>query len=146
MLHLQKRAARIAAIEDNMLLSVNKVWSPELASDVKHLWDDEIIKKSFKRRNEFQIGDSAEYYFNDMDRINTPDYVPTVQDALRTRLKTTGIVETTIKFGDFTVKVIDVGGQRNERKKWVCINTQKREENHGLLTLTFYLQNTDSLL
>lgn len=115
----EKRAARIAAIEDNMLLSVNKVWSPELASDVKHLWDDEIIKKSFKRRNEFQIGDSAEYYFNDMDRINTPDYVPTVQDALRTRLKTTGIVETTIKFGEFTVKVIDVGGQRNERKKWI---------------------------
>jgi GTPase SAR1 family protein len=115
----EKRAARVAAIEDNMLLSVNKVWSSDLAKDIEHLWSDDSIKKAYKRKNEFQIGDSAEYYFNDLARINMPDYVPTLQDALRTRLKTTGIVETTIKFDDYTVKVIDVGGQRNERKKWI---------------------------
>lgn len=87
-----------------MLLSVNKVWSLELAKDVEQLWADESIKKSYKRKNEFQIGDSAEYYFNDLSRIYAPDYVPTLQDALRTRLKTTGIVETTIKFDNYTVK------------------------------------------
>lgn len=38
---------------------------------------------------------------------------------IRCRVKTTGIVETKIDFNDFAFKLIDVGGQRNERKKWI---------------------------
>jgi len=33
-------------------------------------------------------------YLNSLDRISQPGYVPLVQDVLRTRVKTTGIVET----------------------------------------------------
>ena len=33
-------------------------------------------------------------YLNSLDRLGQPDYVPTEQDVLRTRVKTTGIVET----------------------------------------------------
>ena len=38
-------------------------------------------------------------YLNSLDRLIQPDYIPTQQDVLRTRVKTTGIVETT-----FTLK------------------------------------------
>ena len=38
-------------------------------------------------------------YLRDLDRLSAPDYVPTEQDVLRTRVKTTGIVET-----HFTIK------------------------------------------
>lgn len=32
-------------------------------------------------------------YLNEMDRICKPDYMPTEQDVLRSRVKTTGIIE-----------------------------------------------------
>lgn len=46
-------------------------------------------------------------------------YAPTEQDVLRSRVKTTGITETTFRVGESTYKMFDVGGQRSERKKWI---------------------------
>lgn len=46
-------------------------------------------------------------------------YVPTVDDVLRTRVKTTGIVEMVFTFRDLRFRLVDVGGQRSERKKWI---------------------------
>ncbi|MBW02057.1 Guanine nucleotide-binding protein G(k) subunit alpha, partial [Eschrichtius robustus] len=58
-------------------------------------------------------------YLNDLDRISQTNYIPTQQDVLRTRVKTTGIVETHFTFKDLYFKMFDVGGQRSERKKWI---------------------------
>lgn len=58
-------------------------------------------------------------YLNDLERIAQNDYIPTQQDVLRTRVKTTGIVETHFTFKDLHFKMFDVGGQRSERKKWI---------------------------
>ena len=41
-----------------------------------------------------QLNDSATYYFNAIDRMSAPGYLPTDQDILRSRVKTTGITET----------------------------------------------------
>jgi len=38
---------------------------------------------------------------------------------LRSRVKTTGITETTFLIVDLTYRMFDVGGQRSERKKWI---------------------------
>ena len=46
-------------------------------------------------------------------------YLPTDQDILRSRVKTTGITETTFRVGELTYRLFDVGGQRSERKKWI---------------------------
>lgn len=48
-----------------------------------------------------------------------PNYMPTDQDILRSRVKTTGITETMFQVGDLTYRLFDVGGQRSERKKWI---------------------------
>lgn len=45
-------------------------------------------------------------YLNDLDRICQPSYVPTQQDVLRTRVKTTGIVETHFTFKDLYFKLV----------------------------------------
>jgi hypothetical protein len=58
-------------------------------------------------------------YFDNIDRIAQPDYMPNDQDVLRSRVKTTGITETTFIIGDLTYRMFDVGGQRSERKKWI---------------------------
>ena len=43
-------------------------------------------------------------YLNALDRISQPGYIPTEQDVLRTRVKTTGIVETHFTFKDLHFK------------------------------------------
>jgi len=52
-------------------------------------------------------------------RIGTPDYVPSDQDILRSRVKTTGLTEERFQVGELEYVVFDVGGQRSERKKWI---------------------------
>ena len=58
-------------------------------------------------------------YFDSIGRISQPDYLPNDQDVLRSRVKTTGITETTFIIGELTYRMFDVGGQRSERKKWI---------------------------
>lgn len=58
-------------------------------------------------------------YFDSIDRIAAHDYMPNDQDVLRSRVKTTGITETTFIIQDLTYRMFDVGGQRSERKKWI---------------------------
>lgn len=52
-------------------------------------------------------------------RMFNKGYLPTDQDILRARLRTTGIIEEGFQVGELTYRMIDVGGQRSERKKWI---------------------------
>jgi guanine nucleotide-binding protein subunit alpha len=45
--------------------------------------------------------------------------MPCDQDVLRSRVKSTGITETTFVIKNLTYRMFDVGGQRSERKKWI---------------------------
>lgn len=93
---------------------------PQLATAVQVLWKDPVVQKTFKRAGSgYHLNDSAKYYFDSLDRITRPDYLPTDQDILRSRVKTTGIVETTFNMKSLTYRMFDVGGQRSERKKWI---------------------------
>jgi GTPase SAR1 family protein len=93
--------------------------SPELSAAIKSLWGDSGVRACFARANEYQLNDSAKYYFNSIDRISSPEYVPTQQDVLRSRVKTTGVIETSFEHRGITYKLFDVGGQRTERRKWI---------------------------
>ncbi|XP_015276890.1 PREDICTED: guanine nucleotide-binding protein G(o) subunit alpha isoform X4 [Gekko japonicus] len=90
-----------------------------LLSAMMRLWADSGIQECFNRSREYQLNDSAQYYLDSLDRIGAPDYQPTEQDILRTRVKTTGIVETHFTFKNLHFRLFDVGGQRSERKKWI---------------------------
>ncbi|EZG05789.1 guanine nucleotide-binding protein subunit alpha [Trichophyton rubrum CBS 735.88] len=92
---------------------------PEVGSAIEALWKDAGVQECFKRSREYQLNDSARYYFDSIGRIAAPDYLPNDQDVLRSRVKTTGITETTFIIGDLTYRMFDVGGQRSERKKWI---------------------------
>lgn len=121
----QKRAQTIEEIDEEEALNIGNIWSQDLGLDIGALWTDVGIKKAYDRRNEFQLDDSTAYYMNNIDRISAPNYLPTQEDVLRSRLKTTGIVEVACKLGDKRIRLVDVGGQRNERRKvchHVCIH------------------------
>lgn len=91
----------------------------ELLAGMKRLWVDKGVQECFSRSNEYQLNDSAKYFLDDLDRLGAKDYQPTEQDILRTRVKTTGIVEVHFSFKNLNFKLFDVGGQRSERKKWI---------------------------
>eukprot|EP01135_Chromosphaera_perkinsii_P004181 Nk52_evm88s270 gene=Nk52_evmTU88s270 len=92
---------------------------PELGKAVKVLFADAGITQCIARSHEYQLNDSAVYYFEAIDRIAANGYVPTEQDVLRSRVSTTGIVETKFKLGQLVYRMFDVGGQRSERRKWI---------------------------
>lgn len=45
--------------------------------------------------------------------------MPDDQDMLHARLRTTGVTETFFEMRDINFRMMDVGGQRSERKKWI---------------------------
>lgn len=47
-------------------------------------------------------------YLNDLERISQQGYMPTQQDVLRTRVKTTGIVETHFTFKELYFKSVNL--------------------------------------
>jgi len=94
-------------------------FSEELLAAMKRLWADTGVQECFGRSNEYQLNDSAKYFLDDLDRLGAKEYQPTEQDILRTRVKTTGIVEVHFSFKNLNFKLFDVGGQRSERKKWI---------------------------
>ncbi|XP_021954765.1 guanine nucleotide-binding protein G(q) subunit alpha isoform X2 [Folsomia candida] len=86
---------------------------------IKALWGDAGIQECYDRRREYQLTDSARYYLSDLDRIGSPDYLPTEQDILRARVPTTGIIEYPFDLDSIIFRMVDVGGQRSERRKWI---------------------------
>ncbi|OAF66714.1 Adenylate cyclase-inhibiting G alpha protein [Intoshia linei] len=93
--------------------------SSDLRNAMLRLWQDKGLRDCFEKSAQYQLNDSAEYYFNSIDRIGQENYLPTINDILRTRVKTTGIVEIKFTYNDLNFRLFDVGGQRSERKKWI---------------------------
>jgi GTPase SAR1 family protein len=86
---------------------------------IKTLWADPGIQEVWTRRSEYQIIDSVQYYFNRLDTIKMPDYLPDKDDILYSRVRTSGIITESYVIDGTTFEMYDVGGQRNERKKWI---------------------------
>jgi GTPase SAR1 family protein len=86
---------------------------------VKALWADAVIQQVWGRRNEFQVVDSMKFFFTEIDRIMKADYLATADDFLFTRVRTSGVVTTSYIIEGAEFEMYDVGGQRNERRKWI---------------------------
>ncbi|KAH0628246.1 hypothetical protein JD844_009139 [Phrynosoma platyrhinos] len=110
--------------EDGQMIEkvdVDKVATLEIKhmEAIKRLWEDSGIQECYDRRREYQLSDSAKYYLSDLDRIAMPSFLPTEQDVLRVRVPTTGIIEYPFELENVIFRMVDVGGQRSERRKWI---------------------------
>eukprot|EP00066_Takifugu_rubripes_P002647 XP_003964702.2 PREDICTED: guanine nucleotide-binding protein G(o) subunit alpha-like isoform X1 [Takifugu rubripes] len=83
------------------------------------LWSDHGFRAAAARGYEFELNDSALYFFENMNRIIAPLYVPTETDVLRVRVRTCGVVETQFQLNQMIFRLYDVGGQRSQRRKWL---------------------------
>lgn len=67
----------------------------------------------------YGLGDNATHMYSRLEAVLEPDYCPTVTDVLQLRSVTTTISEVQFDFEDVCFRLVDVGGQRNERRKWI---------------------------
>nr|CAB3250013.1 guanine nucleotide-binding protein G(q) subunit alpha [Phallusia mammillata] len=99
--------------DDETLVMENQV------TELLSFWEDSGVQKCYLRGNEYHLLDSASYYMSHLQRITAINYLPTLQDILRARLPTSGITEYLFDIDSFIFGIVDVGGQKTERRKWI---------------------------
>ncbi|KAJ7747418.1 guanine nucleotide binding protein, alpha subunit [Mycena maculata] len=106
--------------EADVLAQTHAVLTPSLADAIWHISRVPAVERVVDESPaEFYLMDSAGYFFSQIHRIAAPTYVPSEEDVLRARAKSTAIIETRFWMGDLSIHMFDVGGQRSERKKWI---------------------------
>ncbi|KAF9806662.1 hypothetical protein SFRURICE_002081, partial [Spodoptera frugiperda] len=83
-LHVQgfcasERAEKANLIRHNIHESIHDI---EYFDHVRTLWRDGGVRECFRRSNEYQLIDSAEYFLDRIDLIEKPDYIPSDADIL----------------------------------------------------------------
>lgn len=98
--------------------------------DMKSLWSDKAVRSALHRRK-IRLPDSAGFFLNDLERIATRNYTVSDNDIVRSRLRTVGIQEYSLKFqkgweapgatgsATWEWRMYDVGGCRTLRSAWL---------------------------
>jgi len=74
-------------------------WTQDVGKCIQELWQDKGIKRVYGMRDKhFQLNDSAGYFFDNIQRFLPNDYIPTIDDVLRSRVRTSGIQEASFMF------------------------------------------------
>lgn len=94
---------------------------PQWVHALRMVWSDSTVQAAYQRRMEFEeaLPDSTAYFLNNLERISQRDYLPTDQDILYSRNPTRSILEYPFDLDRVTYNIVDVGGQRSERRKWI---------------------------
>ncbi|KAH8827083.1 guanine nucleotide binding protein, alpha subunit [Flagelloscypha sp. PMI_526] len=109
----------VKMIEQAQDLKDGQAFPLEYLDVLSGLWKDPSIQQAIARGNEAALPENLPYFFDDLTRLFKPDYQPSRQDILMTRARTIGITETTFTIGRHELLMVDVGGQKTERRKWI---------------------------
>lgn len=93
--------------------------SKDMVAYFKLLSSDPEVRKVLQKSNELQLHDHLDYMLSRLDDFVKSDYIPTVEDILKVRVRTTGIMEMSYQIEQIHFTVMDMGGQRSERRKWI---------------------------
>jgi len=111
-MHLQKKnQAYLDSFGDEVDLTT------ESAAKIKSIYDDPAFMELMKQRT-FHNLDNTQHFMAQIDRVSSANFTPTDDDCLRCRSATTGVQEMTIFIEGHDFVIVDVGGQRSERRKW----------------------------
>jgi len=115
---LKEKISDEADYARQMLVKVEELNS-ECIVPIQTFWTDPAIQEVYSMGPRYHLTDSTGYFFEQIETICRKDYIPSFQDIIRCRIRTTGIVELEFQVENHIFKLFDVGGQRNERKKWI---------------------------
>eukprot|EP00924_Labyrinthula_sp_SR-Ha-C_P010591 snap_masked-scaffold_61-processed-gene-0.48-mRNA-1 protein AED:0.21 eAED:0.30 QI:0/-1/0/1/-1/1/1/0/428 len=116
-----------------------------LAWAIEIIWNNKDVQKTWSDRGSIQVQDALEYFMREENwkRISVKtkesekvgsknlarvkvgayniqaDFKPSNDDLLRARIRTSGVVIEKFAFEKTSFEMHDVGGQRNERRKWI---------------------------
>ncbi|EKM60638.1 uncharacterized protein PHACADRAFT_85182 [Phanerochaete carnosa HHB-10118-sp] len=106
-------------VEEAQDLRDNQPFPKEFHEPLQKLWEDPSVQKCWDRGNEAAIPENLAYFYADLNRLFEPSYQPSEQDIVHTRARTIGITETRFQLRDHEMLMVDVGGQKSERRKWI---------------------------
>ena len=112
----------------------NDAMTEPMAEAIQRLWASEGVQKTYLHRNHFWILETADYYFDNCMRFVEDGFMPNDVDVIMARKRTTGVIVTEFPADGIKFSVVDVGGQRSERRKWInCVPSgQVVTLQHGL--------------
>eukprot|EP01083_Nonionella_stella_P253088 871242_1 len=92
----------------------------DLGKTMEFLWCLHGVQETFRLRQYFSLPENLDYFMRKILIVmDNKSYEPTIEDILNARMQTTGIIERTYFIENIQFNIFDVGGQRNERKKWL---------------------------
>ncbi|CAB3398277.1 unnamed protein product [Caenorhabditis bovis] len=106
--------------------------APDVSEAIIKYIKDETIAHMLREKTVFNIDDSTIYFLKNFQRIIAPDYIPTEEDILKSRVPTSGVVQYKIVLKNFNFRIFDVGGQRAQRRKWLHVF----DDVHAVLFIT----------
>ncbi|KAI8983317.1 heterotrimeric G protein alpha subunit 4 [Trametes punicea] len=109
----------VQMIQDASDIKDGEPFPIEYRDVLKRLWEDPNVQAAYSRGNEAALPENLIYFFADLDRLFDPRYQPNEQDIVHTRARTIGITETVFTLKDHEMLMVDVGGQKSERRKWI---------------------------
>ncbi|KAJ7159795.1 heterotrimeric G-protein alpha subunit, GPA2-like protein [Mycena filopes] len=109
----------LALIEHAEDLRDGEVFPMRYYGALARLWAEPVVRTAWGRGNEAAVPENLHYFFSHLPRLFDPAYVPNEQDIVRARARTIGITETTFRLREHEMLMVDVGGQKSERRKWI---------------------------
>uniref|UniRef100_A0A7S3LMA2 Uncharacterized protein n=1 Tax=Aplanochytrium stocchinoi TaxID=215587 RepID=A0A7S3LMA2_9STRA len=97
-------------------------FTKEIGASMARLWNDEGVRETWdKFQNKIQVPENLSYFLDEVERIFSKNYKPNMGDWLRVRVRSSGVYEEVLYLDGVEFHIWDVGGQRNERRKWFHI-------------------------
>lgn len=128
----QKTAGLILAYDEGTRITL------EFGESITRLYNSKSVQKAKSQEDKFWLLDSCGYYMKNLDRFTEIGFTPTEEDSIMARVRTTGIIVNDLESKlppnknnpdqptHLNLQMVDVGGQRNERRKWIhCFDDVK---------------------
>jgi len=119
-----KKSRVILSLDENWIHGEDNAEKKKYIEMVKELWADQGVRHVWQEIKDTYLI-PLEYLMDNFQRYLTPDFIPTNDDILRARQRTTGGHSVSFHEGKHLWELIDVGGQFSERTKWISYFTDR---------------------
>eukprot|EP00475_Leptophrys_vorax_P020547 TRINITY_DN28141_c0_g1_i1.p1 TRINITY_DN28141_c0_g1~~TRINITY_DN28141_c0_g1_i1.p1 ORF type:complete len:367 (-),score=74.19 TRINITY_DN28141_c0_g1_i1:109-1209(-) len=95
--------------------------SADVGKDLETLWADPVFNKLLRMGDPSKMFTpfNLQYFCDKIAEIIDPNYLPSDQDILNVRVRTSGLEARDLEIKGKRFRAILTGGQRNERRKWI---------------------------
>ncbi|GIQ81970.1 guanine nucleotide binding protein (G-protein), alpha subunit [Kipferlia bialata] len=118
-----KTAAQLWKMEEGSFSHTERL-PQSLARGIYRLWQDPGVQEVFRLSHAYALQESADHFMDNVVSFSEPSWMPTPEDILLCRVVTTEIKEIEFQMDGTNLKMIDVGGQRSERRKYLHCFTE----------------------